>query len=51
MLSPKAIKEFKKIFKEEFGKELSDKEAFESGTNLLNYFKLLLKINKSKEDN
>ena len=44
MLSKESIKEFKKIYKEEFGEEISDKEAFEQGTNLVNFFGLLHKI-------
>lgn len=32
-LSKEAIEEFKKIYKEEFGKEISDKEAYEMGTD------------------
>jgi len=43
MLNPEAIKEFKEIYREETGKELSDSEALEMGNNLLNSFRILLK--------
>ena len=42
-LSKKAIDEFKEIYKKEYGKELSDEEAFDSATNLLNFFEALYK--------
>ncbi len=53
LLSKESIKEFKKIYKEEFGKEISDQKAYETGDNLVNFFKLLYKIdrrNKIKKD-
>ena len=43
-VSPKAVQEFKKIYKKEYGKELSDKEAFESAQNLLNLGEVLYKV-------
>ncbi|MFA7286733.1 MAG: hypothetical protein WC052_03690 [Patescibacteria group bacterium] len=42
--SKEAIEEFRKIYKKEIGKELSDAEAYESAYNLLNFFKLLMDI-------
>jgi hypothetical protein len=42
-LSKKAIDEFKEIYKKEYGKELNDEEAFDSATNLLNFFEALYK--------
>ncbi|MFA6145933.1 MAG: hypothetical protein WC697_01195 [Patescibacteria group bacterium] len=44
MLSKKSLKEFKKIYKKEFGEEISDQEAFKQGTNLVNLFKLLYEV-------
>lgn len=38
MLSDKALQEFRGLYKEEFGKEISDADALEFGTNLLNFF-------------
>ena len=38
MLSDKALKEFKKIWKEEFGEDISDEKAAEQGINLLTMF-------------
>ena len=40
-LSKEAIDEFKAIYKKEFGKDLSDKEALEMATNLINLFKVI----------
>lgn len=40
-LSEERIEEFKRIYKEEYNKELSDKEAFEAATNLANFAQLL----------
>lgn len=38
MLSETALREFKKIYAEEFGEELSDEKATELGLNLLSLF-------------
>lgn len=35
MISKKALNEFKKIYKEEFGEKITDAEAVSLGTNLL----------------
>lgn len=40
----KQIKEFQKIFKEQYGEEISDKEAYESAHNLLGFVKTLYDI-------
>ena len=40
-LSKETIEEFKEIFKKEYGKELSDQEAYESATNLTGFFEVL----------
>ena len=40
-LSDKSIKEFQKIFKKEYGKEISYKKAAESGERLVGLFKIL----------
>lgn len=40
-LSEKAIQEFKQIYKEEFNEDLSDQEAFEMATNLMELFKVI----------
>jgi hypothetical protein len=42
-LDADAIKEFKAIWKEEFGEELSDDEAQEHGLRVLRLFALLLR--------
>lgn len=42
ILSREAINEFKAIYKEEFGKELSDHAAQQIGLDLLKLLKLLL---------
>ena len=38
MISETALQEFKKIWVEEFGEEISDEQAVELGTNLLTLF-------------
>lgn len=38
MLSDEALNEFKKIYKEEYGEEVSDEQAEELGLNLLTLF-------------
>jgi len=38
MISDKALKEFKEIWKEEYGQEISDERAVELGLNLLTLF-------------
>ncbi|MFH1824406.1 MAG: hypothetical protein ABH873_04175 [Candidatus Firestonebacteria bacterium] len=46
MISEKALDEFKKIYKKEAGEEISDREAYEKGNNLVNFFRLLYKIDR-----
>lgn len=43
-LSEKRIEEYRQIFKEEYGRELTKQEAFEAAHNLVGFFDLLLKI-------
>ena len=38
MLSGKALEEFKKIWREQFGEDISDEKAAEEGINLLTMF-------------
>ena len=40
-LSEERIQEFKRIYEEEYGKKISDEEAFAGATNLANFAKLL----------
>jgi hypothetical protein len=40
-LSKKAIKEFKQIYFEENGEEISDQKALELGTKLINLFRVI----------
>ncbi len=44
--TPEGLKEFKKIYKEEYGTDLTDEEANKEGSNLLNFFKLLIEIDR-----
>lgn len=44
MISEKRIKEFRKIVKEEYGKEITTAEASEIASGLVNYFDALAKI-------
>jgi hypothetical protein len=41
-LSRRAIEEFKAIYREEYGEDISDDEALEMGLRLLNFLKILL---------
>ena len=43
MLSDKAVKEFKDIFKKEYGQNLTDAEAKEQGERLVGFFDILYK--------
>ncbi len=43
MLSDKAVREFKDIFKKEYGQELTDAEAREQGERLVGFFDILYK--------
>ena len=49
-LPPKAIKEFKDIFLNQFGIELTDKEANRKAKNVLDVFSILFKENHSRTD-
>lgn len=40
-LSKKAIKEFKEIYRKEFGETISDEDAEEKGQRLLSLFKII----------
>lgn len=42
-ISPETIQKFKKIFKEEYGVDYTDEEAYEASHNLLGVFDWLLK--------
>ena len=49
-LSKEAIKEFKEIYKKEFGEEISDREAYDKASNLLRLFEAVYKpIPKDKQ--
>lgn len=50
-LSEEQVKRFQKIFKEEHGKELSYKEAYEAAENLVGFFKLLWEIDSRNQQN
>lgn len=43
-ISKEQMEAFKKLHKEKYGQELSDKEAYESASNLLGFMKTLIKI-------
>lgn len=44
MLTPELIQEFQNIIQEEYGVDLTDKDATEIANNLTGYFDLLAKI-------
>ncbi len=43
MLNKQAIEEYQKIYKEEFGEEISEDEAIEQGERLIQLFKVIYK--------
>jgi len=45
MLKKERLEELREIIKEDFGKNLNDRELFEFGRCLLSYFELLARIN------
>ncbi len=47
-LTQKHIDELKQIYKEEQGRELSDKEAWKAGVQLVTLFRLLLKADSER---
>jgi len=49
MLSKQAIEEYQKIFKEEFGQDITVVEAEEQGTRLLRFFEILLKVDQRNQ--
>jgi flagellin-specific chaperone FliS len=51
-LSKEAIKEFKRIYSQEFGEELPDEKARELAENLLSLFKIIYRpIPQKEKDN
>ena len=46
MLSDKAVQEYKEIFKNEYGQDLTDAEAREQGERLLMFFQTLIDIDQ-----
>lgn len=53
-LSKETIEEFKEIYREELGEEISDQEAYEEASNLIQLFKIIYRPipkNKIKEFN
>ena len=52
MLSKKSLEEFKKIWREQFGEDISDEKATEQGIKLLTLFKAIYRpIKKEWVDN
>ena len=43
MISQEALKEYKEIYKKEFGKDISDAEALEQATRLLRLIEIIYK--------
>jgi hypothetical protein len=50
ILPREAIEEFKQIYKKEFGEELSDQDATERATKLLDLYKVIYKSKLQKEN-
>ncbi len=45
--SPEAVKGFKEVFKKEYGVDYTNEEAVEGAYNLLNFFRVLMKMDRS----
>ncbi len=43
MISKESLEEFKRIYRKEFGKDISDQDALESATKLLNLLRVVYK--------
>lgn len=43
MISKERLEEFKRIYRKEFGKDISDQDALESATKLLNLLRVVYK--------
>ncbi len=43
MISKESLEEFKKIYRKQFGKDISDQDALESATKLLNLLRVVYK--------
>ena len=50
MLSKEEITEFQQIWKEEFGEEISEDDAYEKGSNLVELMRLICFVKIEKED-
>lgn len=52
MISDKALKEYKEIYRKKFGKDISDQEALEQATKLITLVDAVYRpIPKEKKDN
>lgn len=49
MISDKHIQKFKKLYKNRFGKELTDAEAREKGSALVRFMKIIYKLMTKEE--
>lgn len=50
-LSKKAIDEYKEIYRREYGKTLTDEDAYEQASNLLRLFKVIYRPLPSEKKN
>ncbi len=41
MISTESLEEFKRIYRKQFGKDISDQDALESATKLLRFMKIV----------
>ena len=49
MLSKDSVEKFQRIFKEQYGEDLTEEEARESGENLVRYVKLLIEMDQASK--
>jgi hypothetical protein len=50
MLTNEQIAEFQLIWREEFGEEISEDDAYEKGSNLVELMRLICSVKIEKED-
>jgi len=49
MLSKDSVENFQRIFKEQYGEDLTEEEVRESGENLVRYVKLLIEMDQASK--
>ena len=48
-ISKEQLEEFKEIYHREYGKQLSDDEAYQAGMNLVNLLNILIEVDRDNK--